>query len=88
MPDEIGPAIGRGITAGLRVHRGGCSAKRAGVKYRAARAGSCWGEVQQAPTDSKTVPQIGWGARIRTWEWRYQKPLPYRLATPQQSRAL
>ncbi len=24
----------------------------------------------------------GWGARIRTWEWRYQKPLPYRLATP------
>jgi hypothetical protein len=25
----------------------------------------------------------GWGARIRTWEWRYQKPLPYRLATPQ-----
>jgi hypothetical protein len=27
----------------------------------------------------------GWGARIRTWEWRYQKPLPYHLATPQQS---
>ena len=26
----------------------------------------------------------GWGARIRTWEWRYQKPLPYRLATPQE----
>ena len=25
----------------------------------------------------------GWGARDRTWEWRYQKPLPYRLATPQ-----
>ena len=25
----------------------------------------------------------GWGARIRTWGWRYQKPLPYRLATPQ-----
>src|SRR5262249_11049779 len=25
----------------------------------------------------------GWGARIRTWEWRYQKPLPYPLATPQ-----
>ena len=28
---------------------------------------------------------IGWGARDRTWEWRYQKPLPYRLATPQQA---
>jgi len=27
--------------------------------------------------------EVGWGARIRTWEWRYQKPLPYRLATPQ-----
>lgn len=25
----------------------------------------------------------GWGAWIRTREWRYQKPLPYRLATPQ-----
>ena len=25
----------------------------------------------------------GWGARIRTWEWRHQKPLPYHLATPQ-----
>ena len=28
---------------------------------------------------------LGWGARIRTWEWRYQKPLPYRLATPHPS---
>ena len=26
----------------------------------------------------------GWGGRIRTCAWRYQKPLPYRLATPQQ----
>jgi hypothetical protein len=25
----------------------------------------------------------GWGARIRTWEWRNQNPLPYHLATPQ-----
>ncbi len=25
----------------------------------------------------------GWGGRIRTSAWRYQKPLPYRLATPQ-----
>jgi hypothetical protein len=24
-----------------------------------------------------------WGARIRTWEWRIQSPLPYHLATPQ-----
>ena len=26
---------------------------------------------------------IGWGGRIRTSEWRHQKPLPYHLATPQ-----
>lgn len=26
----------------------------------------------------------GWGGRIRTCAWRYQKPLPYRLATPHQ----
>jgi hypothetical protein len=24
----------------------------------------------------------GWGGRIRTCECRYQKPVPYRLATP------
>src|SRR5262249_17298858 len=27
--------------------------------------------------------RLGWGARIRTWEWRNQNPLPYHLATPQ-----
>lgn len=25
----------------------------------------------------------GWGGRIRTLECRYQKPMPYHLATPQ-----
>lgn len=30
----------------------------------------------------------GWGGRIRTSDTRYQKPLPYHLATPQQSRRL
>src|SRR5262249_19417333 len=42
---------------------------------------------------SSTGPQLtgetrlpGWGARIRTWEWRNQNPLPYHLATPQQYR--
>ncbi len=29
---------------------------------------------------------VGWGARIRTWEWRNQNPLPYHLATPQHAR--
>src|SRR3954468_16341916 len=29
----------------------------------------------------------GWGGRIRTCECRYQKPVPYHLATPQCVRA-
>ncbi len=33
--------------------------------------------------DLRNLARDGWGARIRTWEWRYQKPLPYHLATPQ-----
>ena len=32
----------------------------------------------------KMAVWTGWGARIRTWECRYQKPMPYHLATPQQ----
>ena len=34
---------------------------------------------------SKETRLVGWGARNRTWEWRNQNPLPYRLATPHQS---
>jgi hypothetical protein len=30
----------------------------------------------------------GWGARIRTWGWRNQNPLPYHLATPQRAARL
>ena len=30
----------------------------------------------------------GWGGRIRTFEWRLQRPLPYHLATPQKSLAV
>ncbi len=29
----------------------------------------------------------GWGARIRTWVWRNQNPLPYHLATPHHATA-
>lgn len=35
--------------------------------------------------DRSPSGETGWGARIRTWEWRYQKPLPYHLATPQRA---
>ena len=27
--------------------------------------------------------KVGWGGRIRTYDTRYQKPMPYHLATPQ-----
>ena len=30
----------------------------------------------------------GWGGRIRTYECRLQKPVPYRLATPQKMNTL
>src|ERR1700730_12741885 len=33
--------------------------------------------------DLRTRNFFGWGGRIRTSEWRLQRPLPYRLATPQ-----
>ena len=42
-------------------------------------------EVATRPIRRKL--NFGWGARIRTWEWRNQNPLPYRLATPQQDAA-
>src|SRR5215472_6144635 len=35
-------------------------------------------------SDYAAMKNFGWGARIRTWEWRNQNPLPYHLATPQQ----
>ena len=41
---------------------------------------------QQQMTAILNLYCIGWGGRIRTCEWRHQKPLPYHLATPQQSR--
>ena len=36
--------------------------------------------LPMSPGRTKLSP--GWGARIRTWEWRNQNPLPYHLATP------
>ena len=47
------------------------------------RANQCapWAAAGSCPTH---IPgKDGWGARIRTWECRYQKPVPYHLATPQ-----
>ena len=38
-------------------------------------------------TEYHTTYECGWGARIRTWGCRYQKPVPYRLATPHHASA-
>ncbi len=38
--------------------------------------------------ERKFVEGVGWGGRIRTYGTRYQKPLPYHLATPQLGAAL
>src|SRR5581483_772388 len=32
------------------------------------------------------IEEIGWGGRIRTYECRIQRPVPYHLATPQHER--
>ncbi len=40
--------------------------------------------VYQSPCVETSV--VGWGGRVRTCEWRHQKPLPYHLATPQRRR--
>lgn len=44
------------------------------------------GKQRNKPQDliHTNTNQNGWGARIRTQEWRDQNPLPYRLATPHQ----
>jgi hypothetical protein len=43
------------------------------------------GNVDTSPSAGNPYEKTGlagWGARIRTWEWRNQNPLPYHLATP------
>ena len=58
-----------GLRAGVAAH-GPDDGRKAGLRRtRAAHPGA----------DNRVV---GWGARIRTWGWRNQNPLPYHLATP------
>ena len=45
--------------------------------------------MERDPLDAEhSVRATGWGGRIRTCECRYQKPVPYHLATPQQVAAM
>ncbi len=44
------------------------------------------GKAPGSPSGSQALKKAGvagWGGRIRTYDTRYQKPLPYHLATPQ-----
>ena len=39
--------------------------------------------VRTYRSKEKWLGKVGWGGRIRTYGTRYQKPMPYHLATPQ-----
>src|SRR5712671_6633163 len=44
------------------------------------------GGPHTAGNDGAETALVGWGARIRTWEWRNPNPLPYHLPTRQSAR--
>ncbi len=44
-----------------------------------ARTSPCFSDIRRSPAETGVA---GWGAWIRTREWRNQNPLPYHLATP------
>ncbi len=44
-------------------------------------------KATRAVSRGRPKESFGWGGRIRTYVWRDQNPLPYRLATPQYSRS-
>ena len=52
-----------------------------GISFAKSRTVGLYSESQRPSGRRLFLP--GWGAGIRTPEWRYQKPLPYHLATPQ-----
>lgn len=52
-----------------------CSDRRYSRDRRSPARGNHLGRVRKR--------RVGWGTRIRTWECRYQKPMPYHLAMPQ-----
>ncbi len=60
-----------------------CQRSRRFLPKIAARYNRAGLQTAASRSDRTRQGSGGWGARIRTWEWRYQKPLPYRLATPQ-----
>ncbi len=46
----------------------------------------CWRRAVTSALGQDPPLVAGWGARIRTWEWRNQNPLPYHLPTRQSAR--
>ena len=64
-----------------------CHLKRAG--YRTGTAARKCADRLNSTSSQRWVlsGNCGWGGRIRTYDTRYQKPMPYHLATPQHARA-
>src|SRR6056297_1448176 len=68
-------------------HRSLLPATRASPKL-GQRLGHSRSTGQEKSLQRKTTRALrvsGWGGRIRTYGTRYQKPLPYHLATPQRA---
>src|SRR3546814_20397032 len=68
----------------VRVRGGRAQAGLATAQRRAANSRGRRATVTRARSAMET--RIGWGGRVRTCECRYQKPVPYHLATPQPGR--
>src|SRR5690606_31986716 len=70
----------------LRGRRAATEPPEAKPRPRATKGGAS--DAKASIWSGRIVCGVGWGARIRTWECRYQKPMPYHLATPQLARFL
>ncbi len=76
------------VEGGLELMRRGDSFGAAGASgshaWRRGKPRSRSGRLAGRADELYQWLRCGWGARIRTWEWRNQNPLPYHLATPHQ----
>ena len=80
--EQGGTGLGLSIARSLLASCGGT------IATRPPRRGACF-EVELTGRNcgrpKLASAEAGWGGRIRTCECRYQKPVPYHLATPQQA---
>src|SRR5262245_28368704 len=75
-----------GWTSPTSTFANGVLAPNSAAEVNASKAPRFTGSVLREGVCTAVGPEragAGWGARIRTWVWRNQNPLPYHLATPQ-----